>query len=65
MNRTKVNIGGINEIKYPERNNQESFADCIHFDTNMMIKRGNARRTKTIGPVKTCLYCRYSIRKCS
>ncbi len=48
---TKVNIGGINEIKYPASNNHESLFDFIHCDINVIIKRGNASITKTIGAI--------------
>ncbi len=64
MNITKVSIGGINEIKYPIRNDQESFVDFIHFDTKEMIKRGNARRTNRTGAVNKCLCCRNCFCKC-
>jgi hypothetical protein len=57
MNITKVSIGGINEIKYPKRNNHESLTDFIHFDTKIMIKRGNPRITSISGAVNKCL-CR-------
>jgi hypothetical protein len=50
INIKKANIGGINDIKYPTRNNQESLADSIHFDINVMIKRGNAI-INTIGAI--------------
>ena len=30
-------------------------ADFIHFDINVIIKRGNARITNTIGAVNKCL----------
>jgi hypothetical protein len=57
MNTTKVSIGGINEIKYPKRNNHTSLLDFIHFDTNVIIKRGNARITNKIGAVNKCRCC--------
>ncbi len=50
INITKVNIGGINDIKYPTRNNQESLADSLNFGINVMIKRGNAI-ANTIGAI--------------
>jgi hypothetical protein len=54
---TKVSIDGINEIKYPTRNNHESLTDFIHFDTKVIIKRGNPRITSTSGAVNKFL-CR-------
>ncbi len=56
MKTTKVRIGGINEIKYPVRNNHASPLDFKHFDTKLIINRGNARITKTIGAVNKCLF---------
>jgi hypothetical protein len=57
INITKVSIGGTNEIKYPVRNNHESLDDFIHFDTKVIIRRGNARIINTIGAVNKCLCC--------
>jgi hypothetical protein len=42
-NKINVNKGGIKEIKYPTRNNQESLVDFIQADVNEMIKRGIPR----------------------
>ncbi len=61
----KVNISGINDIKYPIRNNHKSLADFIHFDANAMIRRGTARITKRTGAVSKCLCCRHCSRKSS
>ena len=48
-------MGGINEIKYPQRNNHASSDVFIHLDIDIRIKRGNARVTNTIGAVSKCL----------
>ena len=50
----KVIIGGMNAMKYPQRNNQESRVDIIHFDKYEIIKRGNARRNKTADAINKC-----------
>jgi hypothetical protein len=42
-NTTKVSVGGINEIKYPVRNNHESLFDFIQPDVKDIIRRGTAR----------------------
>jgi hypothetical protein len=42
MKTTKVSTGGINEIKYPVRNNHESPDD---FNINEIIRRGKASKT--------------------
>ena len=39
----KVNIDGINEMKYPDKYNQDFSYDCIHVDRNEMINRGIAK----------------------
>ncbi len=54
-NKIKVNNGGINEMKYPKRNNHESLVDFIQPDANEMIKRGIARIANTDGPIKRFL----------
>jgi hypothetical protein len=54
-NKIKVNNGGINEIKYPNRNNHESLVDFIQPDVNEMIKRGIPRIINTHGPIKRFL----------
>jgi hypothetical protein len=46
---TNVSVGGINEIKYPERNNHESLFNFIQSDANEIIKRGTARIVKRSG----------------
>ncbi len=53
-NTTKVSIDGINEMKYPTRNNHASSVDFIQPETNEMIKRGIARMIKTIGAINIC-----------
>jgi hypothetical protein len=57
-NKIKVNNGGINEIKYPKRNNHESLVDFIQPDVNEMIKRGIPRIINTHGPIRRflCLF---------
>ncbi len=44
-------------MKYPQRNNHASPIEFIHFDTNIRIKCGNARITKTMDAVNKCLCC--------
>jgi len=63
MKTIKVIIDGINEIKYPARNNHESPDDFIHFDKNEMISRGTASITSTTGAINKCLCCRICSRK--
>ena len=46
-NRTKVRIGGINEIKYPKRNNHGSRGDFIHPLVNERINRTNTNTMNT------------------
>ena len=46
------NVGRINEIKYPNRNNYESLVDFIQPVVNVIIKRGIPRRIKTQGPMR-------------
>ncbi len=45
----KVIVVGINEIKYPKRNNHESLFDFIQPDANEMIRRGMASIVKRSG----------------
>jgi hypothetical protein len=52
----KVRVGGTNEIKYAARNNHVSLFDFKHFHVKLIIKRGNARITKTMGAVNKCLF---------
>ncbi len=54
----RVNIGGINEIKYPIRNNHALLADCIEPETKEIIKRGVPRITNKSGVINKCLCCR-------
>ncbi len=54
----KIHIGGINEIKYPIRNNHASAAVCIQPETKEMIKRGIAKITSRVGVINRCLCCR-------
>jgi hypothetical protein len=56
-NTTNVSIDGINEIKYPIRNNHASSVDFIQPEKNDIIKRGIARIIKTIGAINKCLCC--------
>ncbi len=55
--KTKVSNGGINDIKYPKRNNHESLADFIQPGANDIIKRGIARIINTHGPRRRLLCC--------
>ena len=57
-NKIKVSVGGTNDIKYPIKNNHESFADFIQPDANNIIKRGIARLINTQGPIKRFLCSR-------
>ncbi len=54
-NKIKVNNDGINEIKYPIRNNHESLGVFIQPDANKMIKRGIPSIIKIHGPIRRFL----------
>ncbi len=51
----KVNTGGINDIKYPIKNNHASPDDFIQPETKEIIKRGVARITNISGAINRCL----------
>jgi hypothetical protein len=56
-NKIKVSNGGINDIKYPRRNNHESLPDFIQPDVNDIIKREIPRIINTHGPMRRFLCC--------
>jgi hypothetical protein len=65
MNIIEISINGINEMKFPTRNNHESLVDFMQFDTKQRIKRGNARITNRIGAVNKYFCYRHCSHKIS
>ncbi len=53
----KVNTGGINDIKYPIRNNHALPDDFIQPETKEIIKRGISRIINKSELIKRCLCC--------
>jgi hypothetical protein len=55
----KINVSnvGINDIKYPERNNHELLVDFIQPDENDITIRGITSMTKIHGPIRRFLCC--------
>jgi hypothetical protein len=59
MNTTKVRSEGMNEMKYPTRNNStESRADFMQSRVKARMRRGSAKKTRLTGEMIKYLYLR-------
>jgi hypothetical protein len=56
-NMIKVVVGGINDIKYPTRNNHGSLIDFIQPEAMDMIKHGIPRMINADGPISRFFCC--------